>query len=179
MQALTADVIRTVKSPHGPACTLAFLFLSFSRVQMSIYLFALRFSRRILQGGFFQVAANFKSSVSNSSIYTHWSLQGVAPPFALRTALIFHVMDSTLRFWSMLAHLLQMQLCDAWCHMMLRDPRCKSPFPPLPKAALLLRPFEYSEFIVVFKKPARDDFVQLPNTHRRLFVWSLAHIEPC
>lgn len=89
MQALTADVIRTVKSPHGPACTLAFLFLSFSRVQMSIYLFALRFSRRILQGGFFQVAANFKSSVSNSSIYTHWSLQGGCTPFCAQNRFNF------------------------------------------------------------------------------------------
>lgn len=89
MQALTADVIRTVKSPHGPACTLAFLFLSFSSVQMSIYLFALRFIRRILQGGFFQVAANFKSSVSNSSIYTHWSLQGGCTPFCAQNRFNF------------------------------------------------------------------------------------------
>lgn len=88
MQALTADVIRTVKSPHGPACTLAFLFLFFSRVQMSIYLLALRFSRRILQGGFFQVAANFKS-VSNSSIYTHWALQGGWTPFCVQNRFNF------------------------------------------------------------------------------------------
>lgn len=57
--------------------------------QMSIYLFALRFSRRILQGGFFQVAANFKSSVSNSSIYTHWSLQGGCTPFCAQNRFNF------------------------------------------------------------------------------------------